>query len=171
MSFLPSEHSQKQLPPGTVEPVLCWDCGKPYRGKLATDRRVHKLHHRRAVTARAALAGVGREPLPVTRAEWAQLKRRLDTGDPVEDALRQIWLEYARSLAPDYDVKRHISWPTWVCIQLGDDVGTDTFNAVLFPRFDRDVRNALTARFGEPILYYRSAADLLRRYKRGRARR
>jgi hypothetical protein len=171
MSFLPSEYPQKQLPPGTVEPVFCWTCGKPYRGKLATDRRVHKLHHRRALTARAALAGVGPRPLPVTRAEWAQLEKRESTGDPVEDALLQMWLEYARSLAPDYDVRRHWSWPMFVCIELGRDVGTSHEDQVLFPRFDLHIREALIARFGEPILYCQSVADLMRRYKRGRARR
>jgi hypothetical protein len=156
-----------------AEHTICWTCGKLYRGDRRQDCRVHKDHHRRALTARVALASVGPLPLPITRTEWQQLEQqaRHDGGDPVENALRQMWLEYARSLSPDYDVKLHIDWRTWVLIELGRDVGTDTFNAVQFSRFNRDVREALTARFGKPITYYRSIGDLRRCGKRRRARR
>lgn len=54
-----NEISPRQDPPSGVQPVLCWICGRPHLGKLATDRCVHKLHHQAALTARAALTGVG----------------------------------------------------------------------------------------------------------------
>jgi hypothetical protein len=165
MSFLPSEHSQKQLPPGTVEPVFCWTCGKPYHGKLATDRRVHKLHHRRALTARAALAGPGPLAFPVTRAEWKNLEdpqfRCVD--DPVESALRDWWWHFAQSLATvGYNLKRHCSWQTYVRIQLSDE------NHWFW--HGRDVMRTLIAQFGEPIWYWRPVSEL-RRCKCRRARR
>jgi hypothetical protein len=180
MSLLLSEPDRKQVPPSAPtsgaasrdERTICWDCGKRYSGHLATDRRVHKDHHRRALTAPAELAGVGPLPLPITRTEWAELEKRAGGWSPncVEEAIHRLWLEYARSLSPDYDVKRHIDWRTWVLIQLGRDIGTSDEDQVLFPRFDLDIRKSLIARFGEPILYYGSISDL-RRARRRRARR
>ena len=154
-----------------AEHTICRTCGKPYRGNLAVDRRVHKDHHRRELTARVALAGVGPLPLPITRAEWAELESRAGSWPyrDAEEALYRLWLEYARSLTADYDVRRHINWPIWVCIQLGRDIGTSHADQILVPRFDPGIRKSLIARFGGPILYYRSMSDL-RRAGRRRAR-
>jgi hypothetical protein len=154
-----------------AEHIICWNCRKPYRGNLAVDCQIHKDHHRRALTARAALAGVGPLPLPITRTEWAELEKRAGSWPyrDAEEAQYRMWLEYARSLSPDYDVRRQISWPIWVCIQLGRDIGTSHADQILVPRFDPGIRKSLIARFGGPILYYRSMSDL-RRAGRRRAR-
>jgi hypothetical protein len=110
-------------------------------------------------------------PLPVTRAGWTQLERHKSSGDAIARALSALWLEFAQSLSPDYDVRRHWSWPVFVRIQLGRDIRTSYEDQVLFPRFDLAIRKALITRFGGPITYYQSAADLRRRHRRGRARR
>jgi hypothetical protein len=160
-----TETLPRQDQPSGDEPVLCWSCGKPYRGNLAVDRRVHKDHHRRALTARVSLAGVGPLPFPATRAEWKDLEdpQSRSASDPVEAALRDWWWDFARSLATvSYNLKRHCSWHDYVRMRLADEVE--------WLWWGRDVMRALKAEFGTPIYYMRPISDL-RRAGRRRTRR
>jgi hypothetical protein len=151
-----TETLPRQDQPSGDDPVLCWICGRPHLRKLATDRCVHKLHDRAALTARAALAGVGPRPLPVTQAEWEQLAQvcQQDGEDLVEYAKRRFWWLFARSLAASgYDLPRHVDWHICVRMELADET-----NWLLF---GPDAMRALIARFGEPLYYRRTVPDLL----------
>ena len=116
--------------------ATCEVCGQTFCDDLASDRRIHKRRHDRAVAAQTVLRGVGPCKLPINYLAREKLKGMYH-DDATRHFLYTMWSHYARSLdSMDFNLRKHPDWQQYARAYLAHE------------RHDAVVVSCLASEFG-----------------------